>query len=301
VIWKVDHTKHRATIYAGNGGNGYSGDGNLAIKAQIGQCSGVAVNAAGDVYFTAQSVSGPTVGRWFVRKILASSQFIQNFAGSTTANGFDEGDGGPASRAILEYAGGIAVDGAGNVYIAEQNRVRVVNPKTKIISNFAGNGTVPAGNGVSAQNAAFTSIQAVAANAAGDLFISDNYGTIFRVDAEMHLVTSVAGTGAQADFGDGGPAASAGIYANYLAISPAGKLYFSGQNAQIRAVDLGTGIISSPIGNGYFGFSGDGGSASLATLSSLGGISFDSAGNLYLGDANRVRQVTFAGSPSGAH
>ena len=132
-IRKVD-ANGMITTFAGGTGVGYAGDGGLAINAQISQTEGLAVDQAGNVYFT--DFSG--YGQHAIRRV-DTSGVITTFAG-TNSRGWS-GDGGPATEAQLFFPRDIAVDNIGNIYIADDSnsRIRMVNT-SGIITTVAGSG-----------------------------------------------------------------------------------------------------------------------------------------------------------------
>src|SRR5580698_10039521 len=162
------NTNGALSIVAGNGTLGYSGDGGPATGAQLQQgttYSGVAVDSAGNLYIS-------DAGNQVVRKV-TSAGIISTFAGTGTA-GFS-GDNGPATKAQIYEPAGLAVDSAGNVYIADHlnTRVRKVTPKG-IITTIAGNGNVvDSGDGGQATAAAVHGPEGLAVDAGGNLYVSD--------------------------------------------------------------------------------------------------------------------------------
>jgi sugar lactone lactonase YvrE len=114
------------------------------------------------------------------------------------------------------------------------------------------------------------------------------------VNATSRVVSTVAGNGDGGTSGDGGLATNAEIRPEGIALDAAGNLYIS-DSTEVREIMAGTGLISKVAGLGYAGFSGDGGSATVAEVSAPQGISFDAAGRLYIADMgnSRVRRVTF--------
>ncbi|WP_345626923.1 NHL domain-containing protein [Rugosimonospora acidiphila] len=228
------------------------------------------------------------------------------FAGLFTGVG-ESGDGGPASAATLNQPMGTAEDAAGNVYIADtrDNVIREVDASTGIIARFAGSGKAgdkkPSGKGVKAQ---FYAPQAVAVDAAGDVFVADTGNN--RVDEVLPngKIVGFAGTGKPGYAGDRGKATKAKLnQPTGLAIDGAGDVYIADAgNDVIRRVDAKTGKISTVAGDfeadqaddGVGGFSGDGGPATSARLYDPEGVALDSAGDLFIADRlnNAIREVT---------
>jgi sugar lactone lactonase YvrE len=230
------------------------------------------------------------------------------------------GDGGPALAASLNLPAGLALDGAGNLYIADSNhyRIRVVNAKTGIITTIAGNGAPGyAGDNGPATAATLTTPSGVAVDGAGNVYIADSGNNVVRkVAAATGIIATAAGNGAPgspANVGDGGPATSANLNnPQGVTVDTAGNLFIADtSNHRIRRVDAVTGIITTVAGNGNTngtgggGSAGDGGQATKAELNFPYAVAFDAAGNMYIPDSgnNRIRKVntsgvitTFAGS-----
>jgi sugar lactone lactonase YvrE len=276
------------TTVAGTGVSGFSGDGGAATSAQLVNPWGVAVDGAGNL-FIADS------GNNRIRKVTAAG-IITTVAGTTL--GFS-GDGGAATSAQLVNPWGVAVDGAGNLFIADtsNNRIRKVTVDG-IITTVAGTGTRGfSGDGGPATSAQLSVPEGVAVDGAGNLFIAEFNNQRIRKVTAAGIITTVAGTGISGFSGDGGPATSArSSSANGVVVDGAGNLFIADGNNRIRKVTA-AGIITTVAGTGILGFSGDGGPATSAQLSFPYGVAVDGAGNLFIADTgnNRIRRVTAAG------
>ena len=287
-IRKVDSTGTITTI-AGTGESGFSGDGGPAVEAELRHPRGVAVDSAGNVYIA-------DTDNVRIRKV-DSTGTITTIAG-TGESGFS-GDGGPAIQAALNYPRGVAVDGAGNVYIADigNHRIRKVD-SAGVISTVAGSGSF-VGDGGPATAARLNRPSGVAVDSAGNVYIADSWNVRIRKVDSTGTITTIAGTGEWGFSGDGGPATAARLNRPYgVAVDSAGNLYIADtENVRIRKVDS-AGVISTVAGTGEFGgFGGDGGPAIQADLDSPSGVAVDGAGNLFIADTynNRIRKVDAAG------
>lgn len=228
------------------------------------------------------------------------SQTITTAAGNGTS-GFS-GDGGPALSAMFSDIDGVAVDGAGNLFIVDSSneRIRRVDAVTQVITTVAGNGLYGfAGDGGPATSAEFNDIDGVGVDAQGDLFIADTGNNRIReVDAATGIVKTAAGNGAAAFSGDGGPAPLASLHSpGGVAVDAQKNIYIAdAYNNLIRRVDALTGIITTVAGNGAATFFGDGGPATLAGLHFPGGVEVDAQGNVYIADtfSGRIRRVDSA-------
>jgi len=210
------------------------------------------------------------------------------------------GDGGQATSASLNFSKGVALDGAGNAYIADTDnyRVRRVTP-AGVITTVAGNGIMAgSGDGGLAVAASISNVTGVVVDPAGNLYIADVSNRRIRKVSPAGIITTIAGVGVQGFSGDGGPAISAMLGQPVaLAMDSAGNLYSADSAKQrVRKIDR-SGIITTVAGNGIDAYSGDGGQAALASLGTPIGVATDSSGNLYIadGDNNRIRKVSPAG------
>ena len=270
----------------------YAGDGSLATGAVFNGPTAVAVDSTGNVY-----VSDATGTR--IRRVSAATGIIDRVAGGGTG-----GDGSPALSARVNYAAGVAVDQAGNLYIAESAghdigcsasmRVRKVEATTGIISTYAGNGTWGfSGDGGPATTASLYGPMGMAFNPDGSLLIADSVNQrIRRVDAATGIITTVAGGGTGSD---GGPATSASLSAPFgVAADLQGNMFITEPSSnRVRRVDAVTGIITTVAGTGVQGYGGDGGPATQALLNLPTSVAVDASGQLFIADRNndRIRQV----------
>ena len=286
-IRKVDATTGTITTIAGTGRGGFGGDGGPATEAQLYAPRGVAVDSAGNLYI-ADSLNER------IRKVDADTGTITNFAGRTFS-----GDGGPASQAHIFEPDGVAVDSAGNLYVADtkNHRIRRVNATTGTITTIAGTGESGfSQDGGPATQAQLYYPEGVAVDGTGNIYIADtNNRRIRKVDAATGTITTIAGTGLQDHGGDGGPATLARLYGpTGVAVDGAGNIYIADTNSHsIRKVDAATGIIDTIAGDGAPGYRGDGGPSTLARLNSAYGVAVDDAGNIYIADTDNhgIRKV----------
>jgi len=241
-----------------------------------------------------------------IRRVDAVSGIITTVAGG----GPSLGDGGPATDGQLNAPMGVAVDAAGNIYIADSgnNRIRKVDAATGFISTVAGDGTGTfSGEGVLAVNAQVNFPKGVAVDNSGNLVIADSGNNrVRRVDSGTGIITTIAGNGSffNAFDGDGGPAVNAVIQdPSSLAFDSVGNMFIADYfGSNVRKVDAITGIITVVAGDGTKGYNGDGILAVNATLNEPLGVGLDQIGNLYIADEQNqrirlVEGVAVAGPP----
>ncbi len=406
-IRKVAPTGIISTV-AGNGSKcdhaGVCGDGGVATASTtyLNLPESVALDASNNIYIadagdnrirvvnvgkTSITIAGVTIAAGDIQTVAGSENDITGCPNSQTACG----DGGPATSAHLNLPYGVALDSAGNIYIADtkDQKIRMVNATTGIISTFAGNGIgctnpvshcgdgkvptsaeldLPQGIFVdtatppnvyiadtgdsrirlissttglistvvnTAGTAGFSGDGGTAASAqldlpggiwvdpTGNYFIADSGNARIRVVNNQTSAITVGGTTIQAGDietiagggtgGDGGLATSATLALPWDVVEYGGNLYIVDQgNNRIRVVNNGASVItvfgitvqpgdiSTVAGNGSAGWSGDGGSATAATLNGPSGIAFDASGNMYIADSNNmvIREVSTAGNIS---
>ncbi|MGE0871483.1 MAG: hypothetical protein AB7P03_23185 [Kofleriaceae bacterium] len=288
-VARVDDSEN-LVIVAGTGSFGATGDGGPATSATLYQPFGVAVDPAGNVYIDDRNNHRI---RW-----VDSAGTIRTVAGIGTG-GFN-GDGGAATSAQLLFPTGVAIDGMGNLYVADADnrRIRRID-MSGVITTVAGTGAFGfVGDGGAATSAQLLFPAGIAVDGQGALYITEeNSQRIRRVD-EGGVVTTIAGTGSSGASGDGGPAATARLSNPFgLARDSAGNLYVGDTlNHRVRRIDS-NGIITTVAGTGTPGYSGDLGPAISAQLAYPHGVAIDAVGNLYVADTlnHRVRKIATNG------
>jgi sugar lactone lactonase YvrE len=282
-VRKVD-TNGLITTVAGNGASGYSGDGGAATNASMKNPQGVALDALGNLFIADENNQR-------IRKV-DTNGLITTVAGNGSY-GYS-GDGGAATNASLYYPAGTALDALGNLFIADEDNQRIRKVDTNgIITTVAGNGSYGySGDGGAATNASLRDPVGVAVDAYGNLFIADSF-YVRKVDTNG-LITTVAGNGVQTYSGDGGAATNASLwYPESVAVDASGNLFIADRlNSRIRMVNAG-GLITTVAGNGSYGYSGDGGAATNASLNYPDGVAVAASGDLFIADSfnGRVREV----------
>jgi len=228
------------TTLAGTGDPGFSGDGGLAIFAQLNSPSSVAIDASGNIYIL-------DAGNSRIRKVASDTQVIQTIAGNGTA-GF-AGDGGPATDAQINvrfpaFPAGMAIDTFGYLYFSDSanGRVRRISPKG-IIKTIAGGGAV-AEDDTPATAALILEPRGIVLDADGTLFIADNGRHRIRRVNGAGVMTTVTGSDVPGFAGDGGPLLSAQLnYPSGIALDSARNLYIADEgNARVRKASLGIDV-----------------------------------------------------------
>jgi trimeric autotransporter adhesin len=275
------------STFAGNGLPGFGGDGGAATSAELNQPAGLAVDSSGNVYIADSNNS-------VIRKVNPQG-VISTVAGTGGTEGY-AGDGGAATKAALMAPLGVAVDAAGNLYIADYyGWIREVNASTGVISTLAGNGTNGySGDGGSATSAQFYNPIGVAVDSSGNVYIADSGNGAVRM-VSNGTITTIAGNGTLAYVGDGGPASQAEFSAiSGIAVDAQGNIYVADtSNDAVRLFPLG-GTVSTVAGNGTQGYTGDGGPATVAELNNPRAVAVTPSGNVYVADTgnNSVRMLT---------
>ena len=293
---RIVNTNGIISTIAGDGGVTNSGDGGPATAAGIYNPRAIAIDNFGNVCVSEAAGN-------VVRKI-NTNNIISTIVGNGT-HGYS-GDGGQATNAELNYSLGLTLDAVGNIYVADAGNgyIRMVNTNG-IISTIAGNGTSAwSGDGGLATNAGIGTPMGLTFDAAGNLYISDNYNNRVRIvyyseTAGGLIINTIAGGGSSLN--DGGAATNDNIWPGFMATDGIGNLYIADeQNARIRKVNT-NGVISTIAGNSTSAWSGDGGLATNAGIGVPEGLAFDAAGNLYISDHYNhvVRKITNVAQQAG--
>ena len=315
-IRKIDWSAGTISTVAGSGQQNYVSDGVPALQANLSFMYGIGLDGAGNMWLADQGNR-----RLFV--IAAATGLIRTVAGT-----FANGDGGPALGALLPYPTGIAIsaqgdlyvqsdatrrvdpvtgfisilpattvsspggqlaiDTAGNLFLAASDRIDRIDTKSGSVSIVAGgNGDGFDGDGGTA-TAAHMSASGVAVDSSGNLYIADYWAyRVRRADAKTGIITTVAGNGqapGQAYAGETGPAKQIAIgFPTSITVSPSGDVYWTTSGRVLRLDS--TGALSIAAGNGGCVYAGDGGPALLASLCEPYALAFDSGGNLFVGES----------------
>lgn len=274
----------------GTGVTGSNGDSGPATAAQIMIDNGIYVDNAMNVYL------GGTENK--VRKINGATGIITTIAGTGTAA--YSGDGGPATAAEINSSCGLTMAPDGNIYFSDvmNRRIRKINTTTGIITTVAGGGTGGLIEGGPATAESTLLPTAVKFDNLGNMYIADCGGGRIRKVNSMGIITTFAGNGSFASYGDGGPATAAGINNPYdFCFDAAGNMYISDElGHKIRKVSSTTGIITTIAGTGTSGYSGDGTAATGAMITNPLSICLDHSGNLIFSDCenNRIRCINLS-------
>ena len=330
-IRRID-TSGTITTVAGNGRGGFSGDGGPATRASLDEPWDVAIGEEGTLYIADMNNSRiRAVAPNGVIRTVAGGRSDEEFTGdggpATSAllnlGYLHSGIAVDSDRAlyITEEFGrvrkvdrngiitsvarvpdvrsfsGIAVEPAGAIYLASNDRIRKVDTQG-MVTIVAGNGTFRASGDGGPATSAGMSISGIAVDRTGVLFIAENGNNRVRRIDTNGVITTVAGNGTDGARGDGGPATAASVGSpSAVAVDRDGALYIaqSGPISRIRKVDR-DGRISTVAGNGTAGFSGDGGPATSASLNIPIAVAVDGSGNFYIAEMrNRVRKVDARG------
>jgi sugar lactone lactonase YvrE len=316
MIREINGSTKVITTVAGTGRAGFAGDGGLATKATLNHTRGVAVDSLGNIVIA-------DLGNQRVRTFTVGGNI------STVAGGGSGNDGSVATSGILGGDRGVALDGAGNLYIADSynNRIRKVTPSTPpatigSITTIAGTGIAGfAGDGGVATSAGLNFPADVAVDSSNNVYVSDTSNLVIRKFSAGGNIAVIAGTAGAVctvhPCGDGGPALSAHFaMPTSIALDSSGNVYVADTALHsIRVINTGSSTIvvanvsiaagniatvagdGTPCGNPLPPQCGDNGPSTSAQLNSPFGVAVDATGNIFIADTNdnRIREVLTTG------
>lgn len=312
MVWKVTPAGVIST-FAGTGAAGYSGDSGPATSAQLNGPMDVVVDGAGFVYISDTNNN--------VVRMVNTAGIISTYAGQYYAPGTTPppvcaaatntlGDGCLGNQMILNTPVGLIFCHAQNLHIADKlnNRVRTVNRVGYNTITQVGDGVAGYnGDGEDNTSAELNGPMGLDMDAANYIYVADSGNHIIRktllTGTIPNPIATVAGTpGAAGDTGDGGSAISAELNNPFgVRVDAAGDIYIVDSSSNVvRKVNAATGMISTIVGTGKAGYTGDGGSAGGAQLNSPANIGIDENGNIYIADFQNavIRKVDFFDAPS---
>ncbi len=303
-IYKVS-ISGQLTVFAGNGGAGYTGDGGAPASASLNTPAGIFVDSLGNVFI---ADSGNNV----IREVVAATMLIQTVAGNGTPGFIDSV---AATSGEMSNPNAVYVDSSGDIFIADSgnNVIReVVAGATPKITTVAGDQALGGGfngDGIPATHATLNNPRGVYLDGAGTVFVADHDNNRIRTFTIGGNIQTIAGTGTAGPLGDNGPATSAElngpsavfVTGSFSGATLNGRLYIADtNNDEIRLViaSLPANLqqIQTVAGIGLPGYSGDTGPAKVAKLFSPRGIFVDSSQNLFIADTGNsfVREVAAA-------
>ena len=287
-VRRIDKDTGLITTVAGNGTEGYSGEGGPAVLATMNQPYSLQIAANGDIFIVDRLNAA-------IRRVEAATGVITTVAG-TGQPGYS-GDGGPGTLAQLREPNDCFLDGRDGLLIADiqDQRVRHLDLGTGVITTFAGNGEkARTGDGGPALEAGILGARAVCMDRRGNTYIAERVGNGVRVVNSSGVMSTLAGTGERGYSGDGGPALAAtwGAPKAVRCDHQDNLLVVDTENHAIRRIDATTGLVITVAG-GRQGGQGDGGPGTDAGLDRPHGCDVDAQGNIYIADSNnhRVRMV----------
>lgn len=293
-VRRIDAATGIITTFAGSGRGSSTGDGGPALAATFNNLANIALDAGGNLFIAEKDGQR-------IRRVDAVSGIVTTVAGNGL-EGFS-GDGGPATNARLNDPRGVALDAAGNIYIAdtENHRIRRVAAGTGIITTIAGSGSTGlenggfSGDGGAAVNARLSNPFSLVVDRDGSLLIADaGNDRVRRVDLATGTIITIAGGGM--DTRDNVPALTARLgNARSLTLDSAGNIFIGTFNNRVRRIDRMSGMITTVAGDGdaAFKYTGDGGPAVNAGFALPEAVAIDGQGTLFIADTfnNAIRAV----------
>lgn len=278
------------TTVAGSGKKGYAGDGGPALKAELNEPYEVRFDKYRNLYFVERM-------NHIVRRVDAKTNIITTVAG-TGQSGFS-GDGGLAQKAMLNQPHSIQFDRAGYLYICDilNHRIRKVDPKTNVITTFAGTGEkAPTPDGAKLAGTPLNGPRAIDFDRDGNLWLALREGNaVYKLNLKTGTIQHIAGTGKPGFTGNGGPAKAATLSGpKGLSIGPDGNVYLADtESHSIRMIDVRQQTIELIAGTGQKG-DGPDGDPLACKMARPHGVFVDRDGKIYVGDseAHRVRVVS---------
>lgn len=264
------------SVVAGDGVQGFSGDGGAATSAELDSPQGVAIGPDGTLYIA-------DTGNERIRAV--SGGVITTFAG-IGSSGF-AGDGGAAMSASLRGPNALAIDASGALLVCDAGNERVRRISAGVIQTIAGNGTQGfAGDGGASTSAELDTPMGLAVGAGGQIYVADSHNNRIRVIAANGTISTFAGSGVQGYAGDGGGATGAELaLPRGLMVTSAGAVIFADSNNQRIRMVATNGTITTIAGSGVQGAVSDGNPVTSAAMNSPRGVAISSFGAPVYADA----------------
>lgn len=288
VIRKVDENGIIRTV-AGNGTQGFSGDGGIATDAQLNEPYEIRFDKDDNMFFV-------EMRNHIVRRVDSNTGIISTVAGTGEA-GFS-GDGGKATNATMQQPHSIQFGHNGDLYICDigNHRIRKIDLKTGIITTFAGTGErKPTPDGASINGTPLNGPRAIDFDNDGNMWLALREGNaVYKIDMQTNTIHHIAGTGTKGFTGNGGPAKEATLSGpKGISIGPDGNVYLADtESHSVRMIDLQTGNLELIAGNGTRG-DGQDGNPLECRMARLHGIFVDEGGSIFIGDSetHKVRVI----------